>query len=242
MKQVSQLDQDGYFVGVTTADPSPLEQDVYLLPGGCIDEPAPTIPEGQRAKWDNGQWVFEDIPPEKPEQPYPSWTYDEETNTYVPPVPQPEPDYIWYEDEQAWYSPLENARRLASLSRADFKLGLLDMGELDAVKASMADPDTDPRVVILWEDAARFDRMHPDLLSFAQVMGYTDEQMDALFGIGANAININTATAEELESLSGVGAGLAQQIIDGRPWATIDDLANISGISQGMVDSWEITV
>ena len=67
MKQVSQLDQDGYFVGVTTADPSPLEPDVYLIPGGCIDEPAPTIPEGQRAKWGNGQWVFEDAPQPEPE-------------------------------------------------------------------------------------------------------------------------------------------------------------------------------
>jgi len=102
MKQVSQLDQDGYFVGVTTADPSPLEPDVYLLPGGCIDEPAPTIPEGKRAKWDNGQWVFEDIPPEKPEQPYPSWTYDEETNEWVPPVAKPDADAEWDEDSQEW--------------------------------------------------------------------------------------------------------------------------------------------
>ena len=137
---------------------------------------------------------------------------------------------------------LEQARESASLSRADFKLGLLDMGELDAVKAVMADPETPERVVIMWEDSGRFNRMHPDLLSFAQVMGYSEQQLDQLFGIGTNAININTATAEELESLSGVGASLAQQIIEGRPWATIDDLANISGISQGMVDSWEITV
>ena len=67
MKQVSQLGQDGYFVGVTTADPSPLEPGVFLIPGGCIDEPAPTIPEGQRAKWENEQWVFEDIPQPEPE-------------------------------------------------------------------------------------------------------------------------------------------------------------------------------
>ena len=66
MKQVSQLDQDGYFVGVTTADPSPLEPGVYLIPGGAIDATPPTVPEGQRAKW-NGQWVFEDIPQPEPE-------------------------------------------------------------------------------------------------------------------------------------------------------------------------------
>jgi hypothetical protein len=66
MKQVSQLDQDGYFVGVVSADPSPLEPGVYLIPGGAVDAPAPTIPEGQRAKWD-GAWVFEDIPQPEPE-------------------------------------------------------------------------------------------------------------------------------------------------------------------------------
>ena len=182
MKQVSQLDQDGYFVGVTTADPSPLEPGVFLIPGGCIDEPAPTIPQGQRAKWDNGQWVFEEIPPEKPEQPYDSWTYDEETNTYVPPVPQPEPDYIWDEDDQAWYSPLENARRFASLSRPDFKLSLLDMGELDAVK-KFIEQTNDQRIIIMWEDSSRFRRTHPDLLRLAGEMGYTDEKLDALFGV-----------------------------------------------------------
>jgi hypothetical protein len=65
MKQVSQLDQNGYFVGVVYADPSPLEPGAFLIPGGAIDSPAPTIPQGQRAKW-NGQWIFEDIPQPEP--------------------------------------------------------------------------------------------------------------------------------------------------------------------------------
>ena len=117
MKQVSQLDKDGYFVGVTTADPSPLEPDVYLIPGGCIDAPAPTIPEGQRAKWYNGQWVFEDIPPEKPEQPYPSWTYDEETNEWVPPVAKPDDDAEWDEDSQEWIPGPEVLARDARATR-----------------------------------------------------------------------------------------------------------------------------
>ena len=65
-KQVSQLDADGYFVGLTVADESPLESGVFLLPAGAVDAPAPVIPEGQRAKW-NGAWVFEDIPQPGPE-------------------------------------------------------------------------------------------------------------------------------------------------------------------------------
>ena len=68
MKQLSQLDQDGYFIGVTTADPSPLEPGVFLIPSGAIDVvPPPSVPEGKRAKWE-GQWVFEDIPQPEPDE------------------------------------------------------------------------------------------------------------------------------------------------------------------------------
>ena len=74
-KQVIQLDAAGYFVGFTTADESPLEPGVFLLPGGAVDVPAPSIPVGKRAKW-LGEWVFEDIPP--PPEP--------------DPVPEPEPE------------------------------------------------------------------------------------------------------------------------------------------------------
>ena len=60
MKTVCQLDANGYFVGLTAADESPLEPGEFLIPGGCIDETAPTIPEGHRARWVEG-WVFEEI-------------------------------------------------------------------------------------------------------------------------------------------------------------------------------------
>jgi hypothetical protein len=61
MKQVSQLNEDGYFIGITIADASPLEPDVFLIPGGAVDVDPPVVPEGQRARWD-GEWVFENIP------------------------------------------------------------------------------------------------------------------------------------------------------------------------------------
>lgn len=70
MKQVIQLDAAGYFAGFATADESPLEPGVFLIPGGCIDVSAPAIPDGQRAKWD-GAWVFEGIPQPEPELPTP---------------------------------------------------------------------------------------------------------------------------------------------------------------------------
>ncbi len=81
MKQVIQLDADGYFVGLTTADESPLEPGVFLLPANAVDAPVPDVPDGQRAKW-NGAWVLEDIP--QPE-----------------PTPEPEPIELTYAEKRA---------------------------------------------------------------------------------------------------------------------------------------------
>jgi len=80
---------------------------------------------------------------------------------------------------------LAKARDRAKLSRADFKLALLERGELDAVKTAMTDPSADPRAVILWEDALEFRRTNKDLLALASELGYTEEQLDDIFGINS---------------------------------------------------------
>jgi competence ComEA-like helix-hairpin-helix protein len=54
---------------------------------------------------------------------------------------------------------------------------------------------------------------------------------------GSLIVNINTATAEELESLPGIGPALAQLIIQGRPYQTVDDLERVRGIGHGLAES-----
>lgn len=58
-KLVSQLNGSGYFIGPTYADESPEEPGVFHLPGGCVDVDPPEIPDGQRARWVAGEWIFE---------------------------------------------------------------------------------------------------------------------------------------------------------------------------------------
>ena len=83
MKQVIQLDAQGYFVGTTTADQSPLEQGVYMMPADTIDTDAPTVPDGHKAKWSNG-WVFETIPQPEPEPEYVPTYADLRAREYPP--------------------------------------------------------------------------------------------------------------------------------------------------------------
>jgi len=52
------------------------------------------------------------------------------------------------------------------------------------------------------------------------------------FCFASNSVNINTATLEELETLTGIGAIKAQAIINSRPYSSLDDLLNVSGIGE----------
>jgi len=59
---------------------------------------------------------------------------------------------------------------------------------------------------------------------------------DPTSGQAGGKININTATAEELEALAGIGPVLSQRIVDCReangPFATIEDIQNVQGIGE----------
>jgi len=59
-KTVYQTDNLGLYVGPTLADPSPLEQDVWLIPGGCVETPPPEIPQYKAALWRGEQWQLVD--------------------------------------------------------------------------------------------------------------------------------------------------------------------------------------
>ena len=50
-------------------------------------------------------------------------------------------------------------------------------------------------------------------------------------------VDVNTATAEKLETLPGVGAALAKTIMEGRPYAKFDDLGRVKGLGEAKLET-----
>ena len=45
-------------------------------------------------------------------------------------------------------------------------------------------------------------------------------------------VNVNTATQKELEKLPGIGKTIAERIIAGRPYASVEDLKKVEGVGK----------
>ena len=156
MKIVSQLDADGYFVGLTAADESPLEPGVFLIPGGAVDASPPVVPDGHRARWSNG-WAFEAIPQPEPE-PEP------------PPPPPPPPVVI----------PQSVTMRQARL--ALLQSGMLT--QVNTAVANMPGAAGDA-ARIEWEFSSTVERNRPLVQSLTGALGLTESQLDDLFRLAA---------------------------------------------------------
>lgn len=89
---------------------------------------------------------------------------------YVPPPP-PDPPSI------------EELRENASLTRMQFFTALEGINLFDTVWAMQDDETVPKNVRIMLRTASSFDRMNPELVQMAAAMNFTDEQLDAVFGI-----------------------------------------------------------
>jgi DNA uptake protein ComE-like DNA-binding protein len=65
----------------------------------------------------------------------------------------------------------------------------------------------------------------------------THSSLQDLFGPAKRSliVNINTASAKELESLPGVGPSHADEIIANRPYSSVDDLSRVKGMTPRVI-------
>lgn len=57
----------GEYIGETTADESPLEPGIFLIPANATTTAPPNTQAGKTINFQNGAWVFIDIPVLEPE-------------------------------------------------------------------------------------------------------------------------------------------------------------------------------
>lgn len=91
------------------------------------------------------------------------------------------------------------------------------------------------RVLALIDYCRRRDQL-PELLAVLRIeRPETFARLEAQFSPNQEAsskakIDLNTATADELRQLPGIGPALAAAIIAGRPYAAVDELQRVTGI------------
>ncbi|WP_241074811.1 tail fiber assembly protein [Achromobacter insuavis] len=169
-KIVSQLGPDGYLVGPTVADESPLEPGVFLTPGGAIDRPPPDRMESGKAyrpAEDGDGWIEEEDHRQETlyrisdgaVYQFGAQQGDEAYNgvglipAWLTASPRPDAwsvwkDGAWERDETAWQAQVQargRAEQERRLAQAGQRISLLQ----DAVDLDMA-TEADKAALLAW--------------------------------------------------------------------------------------------
>jgi competence protein ComEA len=112
---------------------------------------------------------------------------------------------------------------------------------LDAAGGLSTDADATAvnQAELLWDGAQVYVPSRGDAATppAAGVSGVIRATTVAIPGVGAGPVNVNTASAAELETLPGIGPSKAEDIIANRPYASVDDLDRVPGIGPATLDA-----
>ena len=71
---------------------------------------------------------------------------------------------------------------------------------------------------------------------YIPIQGKTNQQINGIQVLSNKTISINAASADQLDTLSGVGPVTAKKIIDNRPYTTLEDLVTKKAMGQSLFD------
>lgn len=71
---------------------------------------------------------------------------------------------------------------------------------------------------------------------YIPIKGKVNQQIEVAQVVSSKTISINTASADELDMLSGIGPVTAKKIIDNRPYAKLEELVTKKAVSQSLFD------
>ncbi|WP_020407065.1 ComEA family DNA-binding protein [Hahella ganghwensis] len=60
-------------------------------------------------------------------------------------------------------------------------------------------------------------------------------QAEDISGSSGQKVNLNTSSANALTHLPKIGRAMAQRIVDGRPYGSVEELSRVQGISSEMI-------
>lgn len=130
---VCQLDENNFFVGMTTADLDPLEkQQRYLIPRLCVQADEPKHKTGFVSQWNNGKWDY--VEDHRGEVVYLKKTGEKQTITAIGKLSKdvttcaPLPFTEWSEEAGAWVD-VANADELRLQDKKE-KAGVITRSQL----------------------------------------------------------------------------------------------------------------
>ena len=142
--------------------------------------------------------------------------------------------YVSGEVRQPGVYALDSGDRVLDALRAAG--GATDVADLDAVNLAL--PLSDGQQIHF--PRSGYMNGHASGVSSIGSLGSASDRMGGGYGAGGG-LNVNTATADDLETLPGIGERKAAAIVEHRvangPFERVDDLLEVSGIGEGILDS-----